>query len=106
MKPLSPADSNHILFLLDSGYSGEQISSQTEFPMLLSPDYASDIVPTSKKLLEVIHPSFLILTYIMLYILLDQEKLIMLSKSQNPLRTSPINLSLHKQFEMGSKKWE
>jgi len=29
MKPLSPADSNHILFLLDSGYSGEQISSQT-----------------------------------------------------------------------------
>ena len=29
MKPLSPADSNHILFLLDSGHSGEQISSQT-----------------------------------------------------------------------------
>src|SRR4051812_46739505 len=29
MKPLSPADSNHILFLLDSGYSGEQISSKT-----------------------------------------------------------------------------
>ena len=29
MKPLSPSDSNHILFLLDSCYSGEQISSQT-----------------------------------------------------------------------------
>jgi hypothetical protein len=31
MKPLSTADSNHILFLLNSGYSGEQISSQTGF---------------------------------------------------------------------------
>ena len=29
MKPLSPANFNHILFLLDSGYSDEQISSQT-----------------------------------------------------------------------------
>ena len=29
MKPLSPANSNHILFLLDSGYFGEQISSQS-----------------------------------------------------------------------------
>ena len=29
MKPLSPADSDHILFLLDSGYSGGQIASKT-----------------------------------------------------------------------------
>ena len=29
MKPLSAADTNHILTLLDSGLSGEQISSHT-----------------------------------------------------------------------------
>ena len=101
MKPLSAADFEHILLLLDSGHSHRQISSQIGVSRSASPDYALDIVLTLRKPLEVAHPSFLTPMFVMPFILLVLGKLIMLPKSPNISRTSPTNLFVYKQFEMG-----
>jgi DDE superfamily endonuclease len=54
-----------------------------------SPDYAPDIVPTLKKPLEVVHPSFQTLVFAMPFVLLVLGKLKMLSKSPNLFRKLP-----------------
>jgi hypothetical protein len=72
-----------------------------ESPRPPSPEYVPNIILTLKRPVEVVHPSFLTPTFGMPFVLLLLGKLKMLYKSPNPFRTLPINLSVHKQSEMG-----
>ena len=75
-----------------------------EFSMPPSPDYTPDIVPTLKKPLKVIHPSFLTPIFVMPFTLLVLGKLTMLSRSPSPFKTLQTKLSVLKQFKIAWKK--
>jgi hypothetical protein len=104
MKPVSAAQHNHILSLLDSGHSGYDISSQIGVSVA-SLEYAPAIVLTSKKLLVVTLLSFLSRIYAMLFDSLALEKLKMLSKWLKHFRIAPTNLSPSKLYEIAWRKW-
>ena len=77
-----------------------------EFQRPLSTEYAPNIVLTLRRTLAVDHWCFPKPAFTMPFVLLVLGKLIMLSRSPNPFKTSPTKPFVFRQFGMGWKSWD